>query len=65
MVRAGSRRGKAQQLDAAVAHFHFGRDFRQQRHAVAVGDHLHDGRERSGAEAAGASLLAVAQNASA
>ena len=27
-----------------------GRDFRQQRHAVAIRHHLHDGRERSGAE---------------
>ena len=64
-VRAGCRLGEAQQLHALVARFDVDRDFRQQRHAIAVRHHLHHRRQRGGAEPAGASRRVVAQNASA
>ena len=63
-VRAGSG-GEAQQLHAPVAHLDIDRDLRHQRHAIAVGHHLHHGGERGGAEAGRALAPGVAQKASA
>ncbi len=51
IVRAGSRRGKAQQLHAGVAALGVDRDLRQERYAIAVRHHLHHGGKRSGAQA--------------
>jgi hypothetical protein len=45
------RRGKARQLDPFIPHFGVDRDLRHKRHAIAVGDHLHDGRQAGRAEA--------------
>ena len=50
---APARASEPQQLDAIVAHFGVDRDFRHQRHAIAVGDHLHYRCQRRGAEAGG------------
>src|SRR6202050_3191865 len=47
----GLRLDETQQLDAGVARLYTGGDFRQQRHAVAIGHPLHHGRERGGAKA--------------
>ena len=46
------RRAETQQADVAAC-VHLARDghLRQQRNAIAVGDHLHDGGEAGGAEA--------------
>ena len=44
---------EAQQFDAVIAHLGVDGDLRHQRHAIAVGDHLHHRRQRSGAQAGG------------
>ena len=49
-VRPGGGDRKAQELHALVAHLDVDRDLRDQRDAIAVGDHLHDGGQAGGAE---------------
>ena len=44
-------RSKTQQFDPFIPHFGIGRNLWQERDAMAVGDHLHDGRETGRAEA--------------
>ncbi len=60
MVRNGCGLGEAQQLHALVARLHRHRDFRDQRHAIAVRDHLHDGGETGGTQLAQAAATRVA-----
>ena len=47
---AGLGMFQPQQFHPVVAPFDIGGDLRNQRHAVAVGDHLHDGGEAGGGE---------------
>jgi hypothetical protein len=44
-------RSKTQQFDPFIPHFGIGRNLWQERDAIAVGDHLHDGRQTDGTEA--------------
>ena len=50
MVRPGCGDAKRKQLHPIVANLDVDGDLRNQRHAIAIGHHLHDGRERGGAE---------------
>ena len=56
------RRREPQKLDALVAHLDIDRDLRHQRHAVAVGDHLHHSRKAGGAKPHRAGVLAHCRN---